>query len=560
VILLGLFCGLVWRLYRIQVVDHAAYYGKAVRQHTQTVRTPAERGTIYASDGVTVLAADRIDRSVCVDPGLVPDDRKSETLMRLATLLDLAGEGFEKIHSRFFRENNRYVVLKKDASASEARAVKELGCRAVFVETRWERIYQKGVFASALLGCAGPDRDRSGNIVIKGREGIEAAYNHFLSGTAGLREYYRDAKGRSIAMPGLKNIESVPGADIVLTIDVVVQSIVEEELDAVVEEYRPESAVAIVLDARTNKVLAMVNRPTFDPNDYGRPGAARNNIAVTCVYEPGSTFKPFIVGPALNEGVVTPGTSFNCHQGTWRVGRRKISDVHGYGWLSTTDVIVKSSNIGAVQVGLKLGKEKMWDYLKRFGFGSRTDVGLPGESGGVLRPAQRWHHQDTVSTSFGYAVAVTPLQLVTAFSVYAAGGVLRKPFIIERISGGEGVVLQDNEPEVIRQVVGRKTAEKMVNILTEVVERGTGRKAKSKKYKIAGKTGTAHIALPGGGYAPDRHNATFLAFAPASNPRIVLVVTARAPKGAHYGGVIAAPAAGKIIERVLSYYRVQPDK
>ncbi|TET38231.1 MAG: penicillin-binding protein 2 [Planctomycetota bacterium] len=556
VLLLGLFLGLIWRLYSIQIIEYSHYLGKARHQHTQSIHVPAPRGPIVANDG-TVLAIDVVRRSVCADPGLVEENKRSAMLETLRQVLNLSDAEFAQVRPRFLRRGNKYVALKSDATAEEALAIRQLDHRAFFTESEFTRVYPNGVFASALIGFAGPDRGRDGRPV---RSGIELACDKHLEGVAGAKEYFCDARRRAISLPGLKDVPAVPGAAVVLTLDVVVQKIVEEELDALNEEFKPETAVAIMLDAKTGKVLAMANRPTFDPNDYGRAGSKKNNVAVTCVFEPGSTFKPFIAGPALSEGVITPETPFNCHRGTWWIGRRKITDVYGYGTLSATDVIVKSSNIGATQIGLRLGKEKMRKYLARFGFGKASGVGLPGESSGLLHSPARWHHQDTISTSFGYAVAATPIQLVSAFSVFATGGVRYRPYVVERVVDRDGVVIEENRPEEACRVISAQTAKKMVKILTEVVERGTGKKAKSKKYKIAGKTGTAHIALPGGGYAPDRHNATFLSFAPAGDPKIALIVTARAPKGVHYGGLVAAPAAGRIIERVLTYYRVPPDK
>jgi len=323
--------------------------------------------------------------------------------------------------------------------------------------------------------------------------------------------------------------------------------------------------VAVVMDPDTGDVLAMASSPRFDPNQPGRSAAsARKNRAVTAVYEFGSVLKPITVASALDAGAITPETSFNCHGGAWRIGGRTVHDAHSYGSLTVKEIVQHSSNIGVAQIGLELGKRSFHAHLDDLGFNRPTGIRLPGEVGGMLRPASRWNRYSIVSISFGQELATTPLNITRAFCAIANGGWVVEPRLVKRAVRSETskVAFAQSAPDRGKRVFSRETTRQVRDMMQLVVDDGTGTEAQLEKYTVGGKTGTAQLVRKdGSGYSHSRFLASFAAIAPVSDPRLVVLVSLKNPrKNGYYGGVAAAPACADILQRALDYLHVPPDK
>jgi cell division protein FtsI (penicillin-binding protein 3) len=344
------------------------------------------------------------------------------------------------------------------------------------------------------------------------------------------------------------------GADVELTLDISLQHLSEKYLEATVKKYGAKAGTAVMADPFTGEVLAMANYPFFDPNQYARQARSRwRNRAITDTYEPGSTFKAILAAAALEEGVVGEEDLFFCEFGRYRYGGRVIRDTKKHGWLPFAKVIQYSSNIGVTKVAHRLRKERYHRYIKRFGFGEKTDIDLPGEVRGILRPPKGWYDIDLAAHSFGQSLGVTPMQMVMAYAAIANGGYLMRPYLVRRVVGEKGEVLFRNEPQVVRRVISEKTARTLTDILKGVVRPGgTGARAAIDGFGIAGKTGTSQKAdLVRGGYSATKRIASFIGFAPADAPRVVLLALIDEPKVNVYGGVVAAPLFRKIVSNTL---------
>ena len=387
----------------------------------------------------------------------------------------------------------------------------------------------------------------------QGLEGIERFMDADLHGRPGKRITKRDAHGREIKAFEMKALPAIDGNRIVLTIDQHLQYLTEKALEQAYKQWKPKGAWAIVMDPRTGEILAIANQPGFDPNLYDRSNAdTRRNRAITDMYEPGSVFKIVTASGALNEGVVTPDTIINCENGKWNYGVKVLHDVHSYGMLPMIDVIVKSSNIGSVKIGLKLGAENLQHYIQGFGFGKGSGIDLPGEAPGYTRPPSQWSKTSPYNIPIGQEVMVTGLQMVTAMSVIANGGYLVKPYIVSKVQDAAGVILKEKKPIIKQQVIRPETAATMREILVQVVERGTGTKAQIPDIDVGGKTGTAQKILPGGrGYSHSSFMSSFVGFAPADDPRYAMVVVLDDAHPLYYGGTVAAPVFKEVMEAAL---------
>jgi cell division protein FtsI/penicillin-binding protein 2 len=353
-----------------------------------------------------------------------------------------------------------------------------------------------------------------------------------------------------------------------LTIDAVVQLYAERELETVMKEWKPKSACAIVIDPRTCDVLAMASRPTFDPNrPVNVPPAAWKNTAISAIYEPGSTFKPFIVAWGLQKGVIAADSSFDCENGSYRMGRRILHDHHSYGRLSLTDVLVKSSNIGMAKIGERLTNKELFAASVRFGFGRKTGISLPGELQGMLRPLKKWNSYSTGSIPMGQEIAVTPLQLISGIAVLAGDGVLRTPRLVSKTVEHIDAIPEDVPATSFRPTVTSPAIERDIGRwlvegpLVDVVKRGTGTKARLEDYKVFGKTGTAQKPDPATGkYSSQLHVSSFFCGAPANDPRVLVLIVADEPTvgKTHYGGTVAAPAASRLLHKTLLHLRISP--
>ncbi|MBI5369507.1 MAG: penicillin-binding protein 2 [Planctomycetes bacterium] len=545
-LLLTAFGGLGVRLFFLQHLRSAEGVLAVERQSETEEEVPAPRGAIYTADGVCLAATIRVPSVYCV-PSQLAD--KAAAVRALARIL-----GLNEAELRARLEAPRaFAWVKRKVSAKEAKAVLDLKLAAVGLRSEWKRIYPQHRLAAHLVGFVGPD-DR-------GAEGVEMAQESLLAGAPGRRRYLRDALQHRIAPEDLEEKPAVPGADIHLTINSSIQLAAERALDETCQQWHPASAVAVVIEPATGRILALACRPDFDPNIYQKyaPGDRRNR-AITDPFEPGSTFKSFILSAILDRKILGPKDTVFCEHGVYRIGRRTLHDHHPYGTLSLIEIIAKSSNIGMAKLGFMLKRQGMTDTVHRYGFGTSSGIGLPGESGGLVTSYAKWSDYSTTSVSMGHEIAVTPIQLVTAYAAIANRGTLFRPGLIGRIQEADGRVRMEFRPQPVRERVMRPEAlDTLVSMLMEVVEEGTGTKARIKGFSSAGKTGTTQKNF-NGQYCHDKFYASYVGFAPADAPRALALVVLDEPKGAYYGGTVAAPAVASILEQSLRYLEVKPDR
>jgi len=540
---------LVAQLVRLQVVEAERYRHLARSQQIVSRQLSAHRGRIYDRRGRLLASSVRV-WSVFADPKSI--DHPERTAALLSRALGLPRERLLED----LRKDRYFVWVKRQISDEEAERVRRLGLPGVHMRKESKRLYPQGTLAAHVVGFTDIDG--------RGLAGIERKMDAVLRGRPGMEKVLCDGGRRVIRSP-LDEIEKAPfnGFDVHLTLDSYVQSIVEQELARAVEKHQPECATAVVLDCRDGSVLAMASWPTFNPQDPAAlPVSYQRNVAISDAYEFGSVFKPISVGLALEAGAVEPDTEFDCHQGEWFIGRRRLRDAHPCGRITVGDILRLSSNIGAAQIAMLLGADALYRGITRFGFGQPTGIALPGETGGIIRPLKAWNEYSVVSVAFGQELAVTALGMARAFAAFANGGRLLQPRIVQSIRRGpQGEELYSaGEPAVSGQPISATTAERVLAMLRRVVEDGTGRRAELPEYPIAGKTGTGQLLREDGrGYSESRYLSSFVGIAPLPDARIVVLVTLKAPtKNGYYGGVVAAPVVREIVRRTLTYMDVPP--
>ncbi|MEW6358236.1 MAG: penicillin-binding protein 2 [Planctomycetota bacterium] len=547
VFMMLVFGGLLARLFWIQCVKHEKYVEYSRDIHVKRVPLPTRRGLILDRNGRTLAITTEV-KSVFADPKVVRD--KNRTASVLAAIL---GQDVREIKEKLNKET-RFVYIERKVSEQQAEAIGGQDLPGIGFKKEDKRSYPCGLLACHVLGFVDIDN--------MGREGVELLFDRALSGEPGFREVNQDGRRNDLGGADLRHRAPTHGYSIVLTIDSVIQEIVEEELDSACIRWQPVGASVIVMSPVTGEVLAMASRPGFDPNHFGKyPLENLRNRAITDSYEPGSTFKPIVAAGGLAEGVVAMDTIFNCHNGAFRCGARVLHDHHPYAELSFPDAIIKSSNIAMAQIGLALGTEKLYRWVERYGFGRQTGIELPGEVAGMVRPLKEWSSFSLTSVPMGHEIAVTPLQLVRAFCVYANGGMVLMPRIVRGVADNSGKRIQKVFPVSVkvRRACSPEIARgKMHPILVDVVKDGTGKSAQCRHYQVAGKTGTTQ-KLVDGEYSHSKYIASFIGYAPATDPAVCVLVMMDEPQGAYYGGSVAAPAVSKIIERTLSYLGVEPD-
>lgn len=528
------------RLVHVQWFCREEYGSQALRQQVSEEIIPARPGDLLDRKG-HLLATTVSAPSAFVNPSRIDSPR--EFASQLAPVLGLDAD---ELCRRIERHSQRqFLWVKRLLTEEQAAAVRELQFSRDVLGLRREfkRHYPQGTLAAHVIGL----RDIDG----QGRGGAEEAFESLLRGEDGVRHFVRDARGYVLEF--LEEVTRPPkhGASVVLTLDIVMQMFVERRLDRLIDEDRPRGACAVVLDPRTGEVLAMASRPTFDPNHPAQvPPEAWKNLAISAVYEPGSTYKPFVVAWAMQQGLLERDEVFHCENGAYRMGRRVLHDHHPYGKLTLTDVLVKSSNIGMAKIGERLGNEQLHALSSAFGFGRRTGIELPGELPGLLRPLRDWTSYSTGSIPMGQELAATPLQVLAAHAVLANGGRKITPHLL----------LTTDEPQraashvVVSPVIDREIADWVVTVpMTDVVRRGTGTKAQLRGVNVFGKTGTAQkAAADGRGYSSTRHVASFVCGAPSEHPRLLVIVCVDEPGGdQQFGGTISAPAAADILHKCL---------
>ncbi|MBI3097178.1 MAG: penicillin-binding protein 2 [Planctomycetes bacterium] len=543
------------RLYSCQISRHAEARETAARQCTEKEVLPAQTGALLDRCGRAIAISVPVE-SVCAEIPFVEDpDSTAHLLAPVLGLeveplrIDLTGRAPDD-RGGVPGRSRKFVWIKRRVTAEEAHAVRLLRLPGISFRDEFRRVYPNGSLAAHFLQGRGQDEQSSG--------GLERACDRWLRGTDGMRLVERDALGRTIVRELDPRVKPLPGSDVTLTLDLVIQQIVEEELDAACAEFKPSCAMAIVIDPHTGEILAGAVRPTFDPNTGNGPAEARRNRLVTDPYEPGSTMKPFIASWIFQNGLGSPATRINCMNGVFRYRGRTLHDHHPYGMLSIEEVISKSSNIGAAQLGLRLEAARLQDCLAAFGFGAPTGSGLPGEGRGKVTSPARWSYYTTTSVPMGHEINATVLQLARAYCVFANGGDLIWPHLVARVTDPEGRTTARTTPTVLRRVLRPETVRQMVAIMSKVVSEGTGTKARLTDLALAGKTGTAQKIDANGQYRHDAHVSSFIAFAPVEDPRALALVLLDSPQGEYYGGTVAAPACSRILDRTVNYLAIPP--
>jgi cell division protein FtsI/penicillin-binding protein 2 len=592
VLVLIAFAGLGYRLVDLQVLRHLELSAKA-QENTQ-LEFPLEprRGDILDAKG-NLLATSVLVKTVCADPGTV-GNRQTEVAHVLSPLLQLSEmQLIEKLTPRIYQNEygetatNKYVKLKekvsvetwqkiqtamtnlsfgldeKKLSKSEKAFYQILRNKAVFAEDGQLRAYPNQSLAAHVLGYVGnEDQITNGATRIEtvGKDGIEHTFDSKLRGVRGWRVTEKDRKQHEMVSRREQDVEARDGLNVVLTIDSVIQHIVETALAEAMEKHSPISISGIVVRPRTGEILALATLPNYDPNNPGSATAdARRNRVISDVAEPGSTFKIVVVSGALNDRTVTLGDTFDCEHGHFWYAGRNLHDHQSYGVLSVENIITKSSNIGAAKVGIKMGENRLYEYIHDFGFGARTGIPLQGEVSGIFHPLKSWSKVSIAQIPMGQGIAVTRLQMTMAMCAIANNGWLMRPMLVDRLEDSEHRVVAKYTPQRVRQVINESADKLMVRALKTVVSpEGTAAKAALEHYTVAGKTGTAQKAEHGV-YVPGKYFSSFIGFFPADNPELCISVTMDEPKEGHYGGDTAAPAFKEIAERAANYLNIRPE-
>ncbi len=511
----------------------------AASQHRQTVDVAANRGTIYDSTGVQLAVGEQAI-TVYADPMQIRDATKVAPVVARILRLDP-----KQVYERISDRSHGFVYVERKADATRAARLQRLHITGLGFYPEETRFYPQHSIAAQVLGYAGVDNH--------GLSGLELTLDRPLAGQAGRETLVRDPFGH--VLDSIVSKTARDGSDVSLTIDHNIQAEAEQVLRQTVQRWHAKDGTAIVLDPHTGAVLAMAVAPTYDANSFPSvPKDAQRNRAITDTYEPGSTFKLVTVAGALSTGIVTPQEKFTLPYEI-QVADRRIHDAEPRGTetMSVAKILSKSSNVGAITLAELLGKNRLASWISRFGFGHPTGIDFPGESQGIVLPVDKWSGSTIGNVPIGQGIAVTPMQMASAYAAIANGGVWTRPHLVDRV--GDGLA----KPVFRRRVVNRWIARELTSMLQNVVLDGTGTLAQIPGYHVAGKTGTAAKPDPRGGYSTSKYVASFVGFAPATRPRVVVLVTVDEPQGAIWGGVVAAPAFQAIAQQTLQYLSAAPD-
>ncbi len=544
-----LFClsTVFFRAVQLQVFEKERLQAMAREGYSKVVSLPPERGTILDREGHELAVSVEVG-SVYADPRQIKD--KVATARQLSLHLDMPVKSI----LQELKKDRRFVYIKRKIPTSKIEQIRSIGLEGVGFTKETKRFFPGKEIAGHLLGIVGDEN--------KGLEGIEKRYDDLLRGEAEVLVQMKDARGRPfyVSKPAEEKRDI---HNLVLTIDKDIQYKAQQALEKAVKKYRAKSGECVIIDPETGEILAMATAPAFNPNafrDYG-PGQWRNRV-VTDGYEPGSAMKAFLLAAALEMSTVTPNTKFYCENGEYRIADRLIrDDVHKYETLTVSDIIVLSSNIGAVKIGNELGYERFYGFLKKFGFGEKTGVDLIGEVNGLVRTPESSNEVDRATVYYGQGMSVTSLQLATAMAAIANGGRLMRPYIVKAIKDESGRTVKEFYPHMVRRVISSDTAKTVSRILEGVAsEGGTAPLAAIDGYRVAGKTGTAKKPdLRRGGYLKRDYVADFVGFVPADRPKLVILAKVDEPRGNHYGGIVAAPVFKEVGQWALGNLGIQSE-
>lgn len=516
----------------------------ANQQHNLYIELEPLRGIIYDRN-LNPLALNLPADSLYASPRRIKDKEKV-----IKSLNNILGLDYNYLKRRIYRDK-AFVWIARKITPENVDKIKKLNLEGLDFIRESKRCYPNKHLASGVIGFAGLD-----NI---GLEGSELYYDEYLKGSNGWAQVLRDARQNNLLWQ--KMILPKDGYEIILTIDEFIQFVTERELDNVYAKFHAKGASVIVVNPKTLEILAMANRPTYDPNrPEGANPDSRRNRAICDMFEPGSVFKIVTASAALEEGRFSESERFFCENGSYRVANHILHDHQPHGWLTFSRVIADSSNIGTTKIAQGLGADIIYKYADSFGFGKTLGIDMPGEISGVLKEPRFWSKTSIGAVPIGQEVGVTALQLACAISAIANGGVLMKPFVVKAIRHKDGEIIQEFQPQEIRRVISANTAKRMSDILVLVTEEGTGKSARVTDFKVAGKTGTAQKVEANGAYSHSKYIASFIGFAPADEPLIAIVVIIDEPRPSYFGGVVAAPVFKSISQEVVKYLKVQGDK
>jgi cell division protein FtsI/penicillin-binding protein 2 len=594
VFLSAAFAGLGYRLVDLQVLRHDELsrleQGNTQREYWQAPR----RGDVLDVHG-NILATSIPVKTICADPSLLGHEQAA-VAHALAPLLQLPeADLYQKLFAHIGKDdkgqlvtnNLHYVRLQKNVSDETWQKIQDtmnqlsfgvdektlskddraffrnLRSSAIFSEPDEMRVYPNGALAAQVLGFSSAQDikiDDHDFAQIVGRDGIEQALNSRLSGVAGWRVTDTDRAQHELVAHRDEDVQPRDGLNVVLTIDSVIQDILETSLVKAMKEHSPKSVTGIVIRPSTGEILAMATLPNFNPNQPNTISTNSRDRAITDVMEPGSTFKIVVVSGALNEGIVHLNDPFDCEQGHFAFAGRILHDHEPFGILTTEGIITKSSNIGAAKIGIKLGEDELYNYAADYGFGERTGIPLPGEVSGILHPVKDWSKVSIAQIPMGHGVAVTRLQMALAMSAIANDGWLMRPMLVKCLEDRDGNVVEQYAPQRVRHVITDATDKEMIEALKTVpTAQGTAPGAAMKDYVVAGKTGTAQ-KVENGTYATDKYEASFIGFFPADDPQVVISIVMDEPKEGYYGGMVCGPVFKEVAERCASYLNIPPDE
>jgi cell division protein FtsI (penicillin-binding protein 3) len=591
-VILMLFGAIEASLYRLQIVPDNRITERVEKQHRSKTMLYPRRGTIYDRTGKKILAESRRLKSVFVNPSIINDPKKTKDPEAVIKILsEILQLDINTVRSRASAKtaDGKYggeVLLERKLQKDKIKKIEELltdeaffsGVKndsgkpqrkyfyqGIYFRDRDERAYPSETVLCHVLGYMQDkdlqDKDEANNKIIrddiKPQRGIELSYDKFLRGKEGWRVSEVDKRGRDVVSEKTRELPAVDGYDVILSIDLNIQYILEEEIAKAVKDVEFDSCIGIIMDPYTGEVLAMASYPNFNSNKITEIIA---NHSIETVYEPGSTLKAITGCVALESGVVSMDMQFDCENGSWRIPGGPLHDAHGYGILSFREIIEKSSNIGIAKVALLVGEKGIYENLINFGFNAQSGIGLNEEKSGYLAQMADWSKRTIYMLAMGQEISVTSLQLANAFCTIANGGKLMKPLLVTRIEDENHIPVEEYKPEVIRQVVSKETTDKIKIALADVVsESGTARLADIKGYTEGGKTGTAQKVIDGR-YSDRIFDSTFVGFSPVDRPRVVMLICMNATKKPnHYAGTVAGPVFARVGERVLKYLEVPYD-
>ncbi len=529
---------LIGRLFTIQITQHQKYSKIAKRQQNKSLKIKAERGVITDRNG-ELLAYTKNDVSLFVDTRMTTKREKIKIAKRFASLFGKS----EKHYLKLLNSAKKNICLEKKASKEKILKLSDFIVSGYFQVEDYSRVYPYGSLASHILGFA--------NRKLVGVAGVEKQLNKFLVGRDGSQFIENDVRGRVVTVSKKYSVEPVAGNSIELTINKNYQKILEEEVSKGLKKYKGETAVGIIMNPKTGEILALTNQPDYDPANYNLySDRERRNRALTDTYEPGSTMKPLVMSMLIEEDLTYESEKVNTENGRYRTKGITISDTHEYRYLTASEIITHSSNVGIAKLSDRMDANTFYRYLRNYGFGNLTSVDLPGEAAGLLKKPKSYSKVSKKFISFGYEIGVTPIQLLTAYCALVNGGDLLQPYIVKSIKDARGNVVEEFSKTKIRTVISEKTSKRIIEMMKDVVENGTGKEAQLPTIQVAGKTGTTQ-RLVNHKYSNKDYNSSFVGFFPADNPKYISLIVVKSPKIGRYGGRVAAPIFREVAARIV---------